>query len=104
MSSVNLHALANTPGFGKAQDALKKLGHWNEDAAPGGKQYRVRVTAVVKTIYTKVFTVTAETQADAEEMAMGKADEDHGSGWHFSHEEDRQPVSAKVLDITRAET
>lgn len=66
-----LRALADAPGFGMAQKALKAAGHWDEHAASDGKRMKFSVKIVAQAEATAHVTVEARSAKEAE----AKADE-----------------------------
>lgn len=66
--TVDLHALANLPGAGRAAEALKKAGAWNE-AGGGSDLWRVECFGTIP------FAVTLIVAADSAEQAETRAAE-----------------------------
>ena len=63
---LNLHELINAPGYGKANDAVKKAGHWNEERALfDGKPRRVKIEVTGYVVETETYTVTASSAEEA---------------------------------------
>lgn len=69
--------------FGKAEEILKQRGCWDEargkeNRADGLKIYRVRVTGWYSTEFDDVYTVEAEDDDEAEDLAIEKAESEYG--------------------------
>lgn len=98
MADIDLHQLANQPGFGAAQKALKDAGHWDEAAAPGMKRFEIIVKArTYLTVSTEV-EVTARDRAEAIKAAKVKA-VDHGF-WEVEDDlEENEITSVEIISI-----
>ena len=71
--SVDLHQLANTPGFGAAKAAIKKAGLWDEHAGQQEREFRVNVSYTAWV--TEVVTVKARSDEEAERLASQAVEE-----------------------------
>jgi hypothetical protein len=73
MPDLNLHELANMPGYGAAQAAVRSAGFWDDTAVETGelRPWRIRLTGTMEC--SKVITVTACTEEEAHEMAYDQA-------------------------------
>lgn len=74
---LDLHALANMPGFGTAQTALKKAGKWDEYAGQPLREYRVRVSYSINHTDTEIVTVKARCEGEANEKACDAVEDMH---------------------------
>jgi hypothetical protein len=78
--TLNLHELANAPGYGNAEKALRKAGKWDDTAiVEGVTEFEFDVT--VKGWYEpqverQVFSVTAKTKEEAMDKAEYMSDFD----------------------------
>lgn len=71
---VDLHALANMPGAGKAEQVLRNSGHWDETKGgvytfPGMKRWTITLTASISYDAEATVTVDAEDLESATEAA-----------------------------------
>ena len=77
---IDLHALANQPGYGKAEAALRKAGKWDDTKIIDGIGqfvFEVEVKGWYEPqIETQTFTVTAQTEDEALDMAEDMSDFD----------------------------
>ena len=78
--TINLHELANTPGYGKAQKELRKAGLWDDTKILDGETDFV-FHVKVKGVYdpqpeTQYFKVTAKTKGEAIDKAEDMSDFD----------------------------
>jgi len=83
MADLDLHALANAPGFGKAQETLQASGEWNHDYAADGSlnpEWKVEVTATAKIRAT--LTVRAPDAETAKRLAREDAPEEDEDDWN----------------------
>ena len=80
MTKVDLHELANTPGHGKAEAALRKAGLWDDTKILDGETEFVFHVKVKGNYYpeleTQYFKVTAKTAEDAKDQAEDMSDFD----------------------------
>jgi hypothetical protein len=67
--NVNLHELANTPGAGKAQEALRKAGHWKLTDEDVAELPRWDVTVDLSVSVTETISVAASTKEEAARLA-----------------------------------
>jgi hypothetical protein len=67
--NVNLHELANAPGAGKAQEALRKAGHWKLTAEDIAELPRWDVTVDLTVSATETISVAASTKEEAARLA-----------------------------------
>ncbi len=92
--NIDLHELANTPGYGVAHDRLKAAGFWKEEAAAvPGKQmlYKVEVSGTyVPEVETETVEVLASSPDEAKDRAQDQTD--------FDRIEDTEIVSVRELD------
>ena len=82
MTDLDLHALANSPGAGKAQQALKVAGNWNQDYAADGSlnpEWDIEVTATA-TVH-NTLTVRAPDAETALRLAREDAPEEDEDAW-----------------------
>lgn len=91
---IDLHELANMPGAGRAQNALKAEGFWDDSQAPKDGKLRT-FTVEVRGHYepeteTQVFFIEAKCAEDAIEEAWNESDFDNVDG-------------AKVVKVSEAE-
>lgn len=78
---LNLHELINQPGYGKANEAVRKAGYWDEERAViDGKMQRITVEVRGYVVETEHFTVTASSAEEAKEKAYDLADFDEITG------------------------
>ena len=75
-AGIDLHALANEPGAGKASDRIRSKGFWDGTRAPslsdgGGeiRTYRVRVDYSYRVSLSETLTVEACNEDQAEDVA-----------------------------------
>lgn len=83
MTDLDLHALANSPGAGKAQQALKVAGNWNQDYAADGSlnpEWDIEVTATA-TVH-NTLTVRAPDAETALRLAREDAPEEDEDDWN----------------------
>ena len=82
MADLDLHSLANTPGFGKAKDAVKASGQWNNDYDEDGRptpEWRVEVEATATVRLT--MTVRAPDAETAKRIAREDAPDEDDDDW-----------------------
>lgn len=78
--ALNLHDLANMPGYGVAQRTVRALGLWDETAASDGEtlfKFKVKVSGTyLPEIETEVVTVEAKSAEEAKDKAADLSDFD----------------------------
>lgn len=85
---LNLHELINQPGYGKANEAVRKAGCWDEERAViDGKMQRITVEVRGYVVET----VTASSAEEAIEKAYDLADFDEITGAKITKVEEPQP-------------
>lgn len=74
---VDLHALANMPGFGAARNHLIKSGLWDEYAGLPEQSFKIKVAYSIRHDATEVVNVTARCSDEAIEKACSKIEGQH---------------------------
>ena len=74
---VDLHALANMPGFGAARSHLIKAGLWDEYAGLTERPFKIKVAYSIRHDATEVVAVTARCSDEAIEKACTKIEGQH---------------------------
>lgn len=88
---LNLHELINQPGYGKANEAVRKAGCWNEERAViDGKMQRITVEVRGYVVETEHFIVTASSAEEAKQKAYDLADFDEIVGATITKVEEPQ--------------
>lgn len=91
--TINLTELINTPGYGKAEAALRKVGLWDDTKIVDGETemlFKVKVTGWYEPlIEAQYFDVEAETEDDALDAAEDLCD--------FYEIDDAEIVSVKEI-------
>ena len=80
MSDLNPHDLINLPGAGRAEEAVRKAGAWDEGIAPDAVDWRVTVYATVTV--TQEVSVRAATEAIAKRLGTIAAESAQGN-WEW---------------------
>lgn len=87
MDEINLHELANAPGYGRAQQIIAAAGHWDQTAEADGLTgekpmlFTVEVSGTyVPEVETITVKVVAKTRDEAEDLAWEQADFDDVEG------------------------
>lgn len=75
---VDLHALANSGGYGSAKAVLQKAGLWDEASAADGEKQMLFVVKVRGTYEPQLETETVEVIAACKEDAIEKAWDEAG--------------------------
>lgn len=71
MSMVDVKDLIDIPGAGRAEVALRAIGAWDDERAPGAVEWDVTVFATMEAVQT--MTVRALTEAEAKKLVAAKA-------------------------------
>jgi hypothetical protein len=77
--NLDLHELADTPGYGRAEVEIKRTGLWDEYAGLPMKKYSVSVEYQVLGTETKSVQVSARCEEEADELACEKVRDMHDS-------------------------
>lgn len=70
---IDLHKLANTPGYGKATAAVKKAGYWDEYEGLSYSKYKVEYSVSMR----GEIEVKARSEAEVMEIAAKEIAETH---------------------------
>lgn len=97
-SKIDLHQLANTPGFGKAAEVLIKAGAWDEYAAAGNEREFV-VSLDAEIIVCTTVTVMARCEAEARKKATALACK--RDDWDFPLVDEDEVEVVHVIDSTK---
>lgn len=73
-ADVDLHALANAPGFGKARKELARAGLWDDDEGKPEGMYTVAVSATLT--YEGTVVVDARSRTEARKIARSMVEDD----------------------------
>lgn len=93
MTAPNLHELANTPGAGKARQALKEAGFWKLTEEDCAALPRWDVTVSLAVSATETVSVAASTEAKARRLARGFDD------WNVDGDVEQVSILSVVLDL-----
>lgn len=101
MSALDLHALAALPGAGRAAEALRKAGFWDEAASPGRKRFEVTLTGASEAALRAVVVVEADDAEEAERKASNL--DPRSIDWELDDEGDVEITDAEATCLGPAD-